>query len=890
MRKKDNLRRLISAYTLLFVLSFTFCFLYWCRKYNKSIMCTYDGMNQHYLIFVYTGRWIRQILHSLFIDHEITIAMFDIGIGYGSDVLLSLAEHIMDPFNWISAIIPGKYTELAYTGVLATKVYISGLSYAFLCKRRKYEWKSILIGAVVYVFAATSYILILQGFFLNMLYIFPVVIAGVDELWKSRKSALFLFSLCWMFLNCFYFAYMGVLLVTLYCLGLLIFDRLRFRNGAAVATQILKFLCHGIIAAGLSMPLLFPVFLMMSGTSRIGADFYRSFLYPADYYRKWISGFTSSYMMSDRDCYIGYATIALVCVAALFLQKQKYPRLKLEFAVLTVGMLLPAFGSMMNGFSYSANRWVFAYTLLIAMIVTVVLPELRELTGRKKAILTAVIVIYIGIIGFINEWRLVKETVVLLAVLLAFLFVSSRIAWRSYYIVITLFTMIGVCIPARYHFSENYENALRANTPRGEAYETVTNAGAMPLLREVGAEPEERFDGSNMGTIYNETMLYGLSGMNLYLSLGNNNISLFHKDIGLLTNAANSYYGLNRRAELENLMGVSRFLITTGEEYRLPYGYSEHELTDDSHGMDYSVYHVDRENSLLHAFSRTLSEEDWTSLDYMQRQEALMQAVVTNDVPADTVVSDLALDQDELLCRTELRGVRRLETNDYYTDGDGSIVLYPEDLETFGDGEVYICLEGTDYSSGDATTFSVNIYGCKDGERTEYSERLAGTNNKNHIYEGRHDWMINIGYVNSDNALDAVEINLVNGGTYHFDHIRCYVRRTSELKKSISGLRNVENDLSIAGNTIEGSLVADQNEHVMLSIPYSTGWKLWIDGEAAEIFRADDAFMMFDVTEGEHTIRMRYCTPGLIPGAVCALFTLLFLVLWWKRPYMVQSE
>ena len=117
-----------------------------------------------------------------------------------------------------------------------------------------------------------------------------------------------------------------------------------------------------------------------------------------------------------------------------------------------------------------------------------------------------------------------------------------------------------------------------------------------------------------------------------------------------------------------------------------------------------------------------------------------------------------------------------------------------------------------------------------------------------------------------------------------------YVRRTSELEKSISDLRNVENDLSINGNTIEGSLVADQNEHVMLSIPYSTGWKLWIDGEAAEIFRADDAFMMFDVTEGEHTIRMRYCTPGLILGSVCAIFTLLLLVLWRKRPCMAQSE
>lgn len=885
MKKKNGIIEFICAYTAFTCLLITLCFLYWCKKYNKSIMCTYDGMNQHYLIFVYIGRWIRRILHSLFVNHRIVIPMFDMGIGYGSDVLLSLAEHIGDPFNWISVFIPSHYTEQAYTGILIAKLYLSGISFAFLCRKRKYNWKNVLAGAIVYVFAASSYILILQGFFLNMFYIFPVVIAGVDDLWKRRKSALFLIALFWMFSNCFYFSYMGIILIILYCGGTLIFERTQFKSWKDILEQIIKFLLHGIAAAGLAAPMLVPIFKMMSKSSRIGADFYLPALYSMDYYKKWITGFTSSYMMSNRDCYIGYATIALICVISLFLQKKRYGKLKLEFIVLTAGMLIPAFGSVMNGFSYYANRWVFAYTLLIAVIVAEILPELKTMEWKQKGILTVAVGIYIGILAATNDFRYIRETIALLVIILLFVIASSKIPWNLFYIVTTIFTLVGVWIPARYHFSKNYENALRANTPRGEAYETVTNAGAMPLLREVDAEPEERFDGSDMGTIYNETMLYGLSGMNLYLSLGESNISTFHNDIGLLTNATNSYYGLNRRAELENLMGVSRFLITAGEEYRLPYGYSEHELTDDSHGMDYSVYHVGRRISLLHAFSRTVSVEDWTSLNYLQRQEALMQAVVTNDIPADTVVSDLVLDQDELLCRTELRDVRRQGANDYYTDGDGSIVLYPEDLETFGDGEVYICLEGMDYSAGDATTFSANIYGCKDGERTEYSERLAGTNNKNHIYEGRHDWMINIGYVNSDNALDAVEINMANGGTYHFDHIRCYVRRTSELEKSISGLRNVENDLSINGNTIEGNLVADQNEYVLMSIPYSTGWKLWIDGESAEIFRADDAFMMFDVTAGEHTIRMSYCTPGLIPGTICAFCTFLLLVLCWKKSY-----
>lgn len=845
-------------------------------------MCTYDGMNQHYLFFVYIGRWIRKIFHSIVTEHRLSIPMFDIGIGYGSDILTSLSTHILDPFNWISAFIPEKYTEQAYTCVIMAKLYLSGLSFAFLCRKRNLAWRNVFIGTVVYVFAASSYIFPLWAYFLNVLYIYPLVIVGMDDLWKKKTSKLFLCSFLLVFINCFYFAYMVVILGILYCISNLIFDKSFWNDGKKIAKQILKYLFHGMVAVGLSMPILLPVILLMARSKRIGADFYLPALYSMDYYKKWITGFTSSYMMSDRDCYIGYATIALICVISLFLQKKRYGKLKLEFIVLTAGMLIPAFGSVMNGFSYYANRWVFAYTLLIAVIVAEILPELKTMEWKQKGILTVAVGIYIGILAATNDFRYIRETIALLVIILLFVIASSKIPWNLFYIVTTIFTLVGVWIPARYHFSKNYENALRANTPRGEAYETVTNAGAMPLLREVDAEPEERFDGSDMGTIYNETMLYGLSGMNLYLSLGESNISTFHNDIGLLTNATNSYYGLNRRSELEYLMGVSRYLITEGEEYCLPYGYSRQEFTGNSHGEDYSVYHSEREVSLLHAFSRTVSEDDWKKLDYLQRQKVLTRAIVANDGTGNTKVEDLDLDDNEISYRTEFRNVEQ-HGADYITSGDGSIILYPEEFSLLGNGEIYVSLEGTDYSSGDATGFAVNVYGLKDEKRTVYTEHLAGTNNKNHIYEGRHDWMMNIGYTSDKEAFDAIEINLPNGGTYHFDRIRCYVRPTKELAKSISEMKCLENSVRIEENSIAGSFKADQQGYVLLSIPYSEGWKLWIDGKRTRIDRADDAFMMFAVSEGEHEIQMKYCTPGLISGSVIAILTMVIFVFFWRK-------
>ena len=875
--------KFLFSYTFLFLLLIGVCFLYWCNKYHKSIMCTYDGMNQHYLIFVYVGRWIRQIVSSLVREHQIVLPMFDMGIGYGSDVLTSLVTHITDPFNWISALVPEWLTEQAYTAVIMTKLYISGLSFAFLCRTRGYDWKNVLVGTVVYVFAASSYIFPLWAFSLNMLYIFPLVIVGIDDLWNKKKSWLFLLSFFWLFFNCFYFAYMAVILTVLYCLSLLISDRERCNTAGKIGRKVVKYLLHGAAAAGLAMPVLLPTLLTVSQSDRIGADFFVPTLYSADYYKKWISGFTSSYMMSDRDCYIGYGVLAFVCVISIFLQKRKYKKLKLEFVFLTAGMLIPAFGSMMNGFSYYANRWVFAYTLLIGIIVVTVLPDLKIMSGRQVGVLAAATAVYSVFLIYENEFRDIKETIILLVIAVFFLLlvVHSRLLERTFYFVVTGLLIVCEFIPARYHFSENYENTLRVNTPRGEAYETVTNAGAMPLLRTLSANTEERFDGSDMGTIYNETMLYGISGMNLYLSLGDSNIAAFHRDIGLLTNATNAYYGLNRRSELEYLMGVNYFLIAEEEENRLPYAYSTFKLTEDSHGQKYSAYQADGEVSLLHAFQDTICEEDWKRVDYIQRQQLLTKALVLEDNSQNTDVSDIPLDDDEISYRMELRNVEKSGST-YVTDGDGSILLYPEQLKALGDGEIYICLEGTDYESGEATGFLINVYGLKDGNRTDYTDRLAGTNNRNHIYENRHDWMINIGYVMDTDSIDAIEINLVNGGTYTFDQIHCYIRTTEELGRSISELNVVEGTIDIETNNIYGNITAEKKGHVLLSIPYSAGWKLWIDGKATKIEKADIAFMAFEVEEGEHVLRMTYCTPGLRSGFFILMFTVCILVVFWK--------
>ena len=859
-------------------------------------MCTNDSMNQHYLIFVYIGRWLRQSARIIFVEHSLNIPMFDIGIGYGGDILYSLSAHLTDPFNWLSAIIPEYLTAKAYTVVIVLKLYLGGVSFSFLGFRRHHSRRDVLVGSIVYVFSAYSYILILQPLFLNVLYIFPLVIAGADELWNKKRSKLFLLAIFWAFENYFYFSYMIAALLLLYCIGLLIRDRKCFRGAKSILGQGMKYAIHIFWGIALAAPVLVPVVIMMRGSQRVGADFYVPSLYSREYYQNFLSGFSNSYMMMNRDCYIGFSMLALWCIGALFAAKGNR-RLKAEIIVLSVGACIPLFGSLMNGGGYSANRWIFAYVLLISYVVVKAIGSIQHMPYWKFALLTCTLAVYLVLISVWNGVRNVFWINVIGVAFGVFFFLTRSVCSQSalknkimgyaVFGVLVMLTMVSVIIPARYRFSENFGNGLAANAVRGQEYENVTNAGALPLLREVEANSTDRFDGYEMGNIHNETLLYGLSGMDLYLSNADNNIEEFHNNVALLTNAANTYYGLNRRSELQNLFGVTRFLITQGDEVSLPYGFDVHEITDESHGVTYSSYMNHQKTSLLQTFDRLLGKSDYLKLDPYGRQQALMQAMIVDDSSANVSLEDLSFDQDEVPYEIELINVRRAEDGSYICrEGGGSFILTPARKGLLENGECYIYLQNIDYEYGDVNTYSVRVYGLKNGARTEYTDRLKGTNNRNHIYEGRHNWLINIGYLKEDDAIDSIEICFEAAGTYRVDGIQWFIRGEKELSESITGLNTMDADIDIDVNRISAQITLDQRKHVLLAIPYIKGWKMLIDGQECEIYKADDAFVGFDVPEGTHQIELWYCTPGIKIGWLIAATAIAVLLILWKRNRM----
>ena len=152
---KHGRRQYYLAYTLFFLLFMgviTAGYLY----IGKSFIWgpNGDGMRQHYTSLAYLGEYLRTILKNIFIEHTFEIPMWDMHMGYGSDIVTTLHYYTLgDPLNLLSVFVPQKYTEYLYDALLVTRIYLSGIAFSAYCRYHKNPPLPTLLGTVMYTFS-----------------------------------------------------------------------------------------------------------------------------------------------------------------------------------------------------------------------------------------------------------------------------------------------------------------------------------------------------------------------------------------------------------------------------------------------------------------------------------------------------------------------------------------------------------------------------------------------------------------------------------------------------------------------------------------------------------------------------------------------------------------
>ena len=131
----------------------------------------------------------------------------------------------------------------------------------------------------------------------------------------------------------------------------------------------------------------------------------------------------------------------------------------------------------------------------------------------------------------------------------------------------------------------------------------------------------------------------------------------------------------------------------------------------------------------------------------------------------------------------------------------------------------------------------------------------------------KEDFVCYLGH--SLEPISEIEVCFSLPGTYEFKDIYVNFISMDNYSKEIDTLSedHLEN-VTFCTNKVSGNIDLKEEKYLLLSIPYSKGWSAKVDGEKAELLRANEHYMALDLGSGNHTIELNYMTPGLKIGAL----------------------
>ena len=885
--KLTTKKQIMAAYTILFAITSLIVFYPFYKNGFTLIWGAkgQDGLSQHINAVMYWGEYIRNFFSNIIHGH-FRFPMWDMSIGFGADILGTLNYYaIGDPLNLIYIFSNKSNIEIFYNFMLVFRLYLAGAAFIAFGYYLKKDGNGILAGSIVYIFCGTFFIsAIRHPFFLNPMIYLPLLLMGVEKVYKKEKPYIFTLMVTIAAISNFYFFYMLTVAAVVYAL-------IRFPEykEAGFFKTLGRFIGWYLLGIGLSAVILLPVLIAFSGNARTASDvnYFSIFLYKKSYYKAiflQFAGFQKVYKGTN----LNYAALGYCAIITLFLKKDK-KRFPYKAAVILgiISLLSPICAYILHGFSYPMNRWTFILALIVGMTVTEIYPDLFALTRIQKAGILAGTVFYM-LLSVLKGDSMVKgkyelAVLAITVVVLAILNECKTLWQKSYRHLILYAVLILTAGTASYvQYSSKYGKTLASYVRSGQAYEMLCGKEVSLIQPD---QPKIQGGIYRTESLDNKVTNWGLNahipGITNYYSVTDKNVSDTMQEFGLKSYQYKfKFRKLDMRQGLMDLYGVRYVICTKKTGAKLS---PDYQLLKSKNGMQ--LYENKNVFPFGYTYDRYISKQTYETFNPAQKEQALLQSVVLEDDSENArKLKKMTAPQN---VTTHVVGENYHIHNKKKKTKNVQIKIPKQYIKA----NSYIYLQGvsTEALDGKSSTHVLGVGTNKSGFQVLYGDKPVRLFNaeKNSSYDiGKREYLIKMSSDAVKKQEDTLKLVFKLKDDYYIDKISIVTVDKKEETKRIHQRRNADHLTNISydgGNHFSGDIKAYKNEMLCIPMTYHKGWKAYDHGKQVKLEQVNGMFQGIYLSKGNHHITLKYETPGLKIGAVITLFSLIIFIVISKK-------
>ncbi len=828
----------------------------------------------------------------------------------GSDFFGTICYYLLNPFNLASLLFKSENIVQAYNLIIILNTMAIAFSMAwYLQKHFKKSNITTVLFSLLYTFSGFYIAYYYNTMWLMALICLPIIALGIEKITSGGSFATYLIALTVCILSNFYLSYMICIFSVLYffvCLFSQDINKKDDKDRVPLSSVVVKFGTASLFAGLLSATTLLPIIYSISHSyvknafNNDGGLFFNI----GEFLRSHLPGMIPNCILPTESTFpsLMLGSFALLLIPMYIFAKnvsknEKGAHIAL-IVFLAISFDIPKIYYAWHGMSAPAGlpyRFAFIYLFVLITMAYKVLENIKEI--NKLAIVLSVLITggaYIYAFGtayssysFVLKIGAVTTACSLILIALLIFMKKAKVNLISTAaLVLTVFelsvTTFGV-------FSSNPNSALFNELNSAEEAKKIVAEENKAFSKIEFAEYKDIFLRDKSGFSLNTGSLYSLNGISAFSSLVDSDYAMFQFDMGCSGNLGNSY-AYSAQTPVYNTLFDVGYVIDNGDKLE-----SNPQYEYVGKAGEYSVYKSIKQTDFGILANSDVKEWDGYNSNPLNAQTTLWQSITgVEDVITMLSPDTVKTNNCELVSQEAVKVSEESEEQHIHT--------HSEEGEEVS-GNVYDMLDnitGLYAYKINGSDFSIEVTFTPDRTQNIYLVAQSGYIDSLTVTKSESEYentfvfsnkrIIDIGLCQAGKAVtvtlkssDDIDVSSLDPNKAASDAFMLVIGGldSDKYEQSVQTLNDNgtiklqsfdEDNISLDINAARGSTC-------ILPMPYDEGWTVTVDGEAVELYEHGSHMMMFDITQGEHTVEMKYFPQGLKEGIFVSVASLLALAL-----------